>query len=659
MPVAVQVQLATLTTEAPAGDQWLHEIKFDGYRMICRIDDGRAELVSRNQKAWTDRFGPIAAAAKRWPFRQAILDGEVVAMRPDGTSDFELLQNVFRDRKERDLFYYVFDILYFDGWDLRPVALEERKKLLAELIGAASDPGPLRLSEHMEGRGPEFFEQVCQTKAEGIISKRRGRPYVPGRSYDWLKLKCEQTAELVIGGYTLPEGSRIAFGALLLGYYNDQGQFVYAGKVGTGFDRRALLDIFARLEPLRQPRSPFAKVPGIAEPERKALWVKPELVAQVKFGNWTREGVVRHPAFQGLREDKPASAVRREEAVPVERVSRRPSPGPVSPRLETTPRRGAGARQQPPSATAPAPYDAQNQQFLGVRLTSPEKVLYPEQGLTKLDLATYYATISEWILPHVAGRPLVLMRCPDGRQKKCFYQKHVVAGTPPNLGQVEIREKSATRKYVFLEDAGGLISLAQIGALEVHAWGCQVDDVEKPDRLVFDLDPDPAVPWGRVVESAQQIREFLDELGLRSFVKTTGGKGLHLVLPIQRRHAWEEVRAFCQQVAEVIVRADPGRYTATMSKAARPGKVFIDYLRNSRGATSVVAYSTRATSGATVSVPLDWSELTADIRSDQFGIRDVPQRLARLKSDPWKDISSVRQSLSKKVLARLARWTRG
>ncbi len=583
MPNVVQVQLATLANKAPEGDQWLHEIKFDGYRMVCRIDGGRVQLSSRNQNVWTDRFRLLADAAKKWPLRQAILDGEVVALRPDGTSDFERLQTAFRDHRESSLLYYVFDILYFDGWDLRGVPLEERKQLLAELVVVAPEPGPLRLSEHIEGRGPAVFDRVCQTGAEGIISKRRDRPYTPGRSYDWLKIKCEQSAELVIGGYTPPEGSRIAFGALLLGYYNDQGQLVYAGKVGTGFNRRTLQDILARLLPLRQPRSPFAKVPGVAEPERGAFWVRPELVAQVKFGNWTRDGVVRHPSFQGLREDKPAT-VRREQPVSVAQAVSETSSA-----RETT-------------AAATVAYDARRQEFRGVRLTSPDKVLYPEEGITKLDLATYYATIAEWMLPHVAGRPLALLRCPEGRQNACFFQKHAVTGSPANPRQVAIREKRATKNYLVVDDAEGLISLAQIGALEIHAWGSKADrtadntaeSVEKPDRLVFDLDPDPALPWPRVVESARQIKEFLEELGLTSFVKTTGGKGLHLVLPIQRRHDWDEVKAFCHQAAQAIARADPGRYTTSIAKAARPGKIFIDYLRNSRGATSVVPYSTRA-----------------------------------------------------------------
>ncbi len=667
MPDAIEVQLATLATKAPEGDVWLHEIKFDGYRMICRIDEGRVQLSSRSQNVWTDRFGLLAEAAKKWPLRQAILDGEVVALRPDGISDFERLQTVFRDRREGSLLYYVFDILYYDGWDLRGAPLDQRKQLLAELVAAAPEPGPLRLSEHIEGQGPAVFDRVCQTGAEGIVSKRRDRPHVPDRSYDWLKIKCELSAELVVGGYTPPEGSRIAFGALLLGYYDDQGQLVYAGKVGTGFNRRALQDILARLLPLRQPHSPFAKVPGVAEPERGAFWVRPELVAQVKFGNWTRDGVVRHPAFQGLREDKPASAVRREQPVPVAR-------GQVSPRLEAargrvSPRLATATHQGPATVAATVEYDPKKQEFRGVRLTSPDKVLYPEQGLTKLDLATYYATIAQWMLPHVAGRPLALLRCPDGRHKACFLQKHAGPGAPANLRQVAIREKRATRNYLVVDDAEGLISLAQIGALEVHTWGSKADrtagsaadgatdGVEKPDRLVFDLDPDPELPWGRVVESAHQIREFLRELGLSTFVKTTGGKGLHLVLPIQRRHDWDEVKAFCHQVAQAIVRADPGRYTTNMAKAARPGKIFLDYLRNSRGATSVAPYSPRARPSAPVSVPLAWDELTEKIRSNHFTIRDVPRRLAALKRDPWADLPLVRQSLSQAVRAKLARWT--
>jgi bifunctional non-homologous end joining protein LigD len=309
------------------------------------------------------------------------------------------------------------------------------------------------------------------------------------------------------------------------------------------------------------------------------------------------------------------------------------------------------------SAIAPQGYDARKKKFHGVRLTSPDKVLYPDQGLTKLDLAAYYRDIAEWILPHVAGRPVVLVRCPDGRHKECFYQKHPTVGVPKELRQIPVREKSATRKYVVVDDVPGLISLAQIGTLEIHVWGSRADAIERPDRLVFDLDPDPAVPWGRVVESARQVREFLAGLDLQSFVKTTGGKGLHVVAPITRRHEWDEAKEFCRRVAEAIVAADPARYTSNMSKAARRGKIFIDYLRNGRGATSVVAYSTRARAGAPVSMPLTWDELSADIPSDHYTILNAPARLAALQRDPWEEIDSLRQSLSKSAKATLERLT--
>ncbi|OAI47131.1 hypothetical protein AYO44_10160 [Planctomycetaceae bacterium SCGC AG-212-F19] len=646
LPSRVAVQLATLAAEAPEGDEWLHEIKLDGYRMICRIANGRVAFMSRNHQDWTARFPALVAAAQRLPIRQAIFDGEVVAVRPDGSTNFQDLQNAFRDVRTDQLYYFVFDILHLDGHDLAGLPLAERKRLLAKLLGETGVPPTIRLSEHIEGNGPAFFKKVCAMGLEGIISKRRDQPYRPGRGYDWLKVKCMQTGEFVIGGFTEPTGGRAKFGALLLGYYNAKGELVYAGKVGTGFDNRTLHSLFARLKPLEQDESPFSNLPRGGP---KTHWVEPRLVAQVTFGGWTRDGLLRHPSFQGLREDKPAAEVTRDLAIPVSSAMRRQRSS-KSPPQGVNGRNGRDRRMKKSgpngAANGETGYDANEQRLAGVRLTSPDKILYPEQRITKLELAQYYQAIAEWMLPHIADRPLVLVRCPEGRGKACFYQKHPSPGTPDTLRRIPVREKAKTEDYVIVDDVAGLISLAQIGALEIHAWGARADNLEQPDRLIFDLDPDPSVSWSRVVDSAGAVRDFLQELGLTSFVKTTGGKGLHLVVPILRRQDWEEVKAFCKRVADAIVAADAARYTANMSKAARPGKIFIDYLRNARGATAVVPYSPRARPGAPVSVPLTWKELSPRIGPAQFTIRNIMDRLRSLKRDPWEEIASVRQGLA-------------
>lgn len=622
LPSRINVQLATLTNDAPTGDQWIHEIKFDGYRMLCRIDKGHVTFTSRNNQSWTNRLAHLVEAAKTLPVKQAVLDGEVVAEQSSGLTDFQALQNAFRDGNSQNLRFYVFDLLYFDGRDLRKLPLDERKELLAGLFPKSGKRGPLRYSQHVLGNGPEFFKQAAKLGLEGIICKRRDRPYLSGRSYDWLKVKCVQTEEFVIGGYTDPSGARSGFGALLLGYHNGDHQLTYAGKVGTGFSDRTLADLTRRLSSLRQAKSPFDDLRGKSGEARGAHWVKPRLVAQVAFSNWTRDRHLRHPSFQGLREDKPAGEVVHDEAIPLARAESK-----------------AKSNGQPSGATSKMmPADMQ--------LTHPEKLLYPDDQISKLDLAQYYYEVADWILPHIIDRPLALLRCPDGRHKECFFQKHPGPGTPKVLRQVRIQEKSKAGPYVVVDDVSGLVSLVQIGTLEIHAWGSQVRKLERPDRLIFDLDPDPAVPWRRVIEAARQVRQFLQEMGLESFVKTTGGKGLHLVVPIMRRHEWDEAKEFTRQVAQAIVVADPEHFTANLSKAARTGKIFIDYLRNGRGATAVAPYSTRASSKAPVSTPVSWEELSPAIHSDTFHVSNLPQRLAALKKDPWAGISAVRQSIS-------------
>ena len=650
MPVKVEVQLATLTEAAPQGEQWLHEIKFDGYRMICRIDASQIDFISRNHQNWTKRLEDLVEAVRKLNVQQAILDGEVVVIGADGGADFQSLQNAFRDHQARDMKYMVFDLLYLNGRSLTQAPLEQRKEILKSLLEQSGRNDAVLFSDHIRGSGETFHQHACKLHLEGMISKRADQPYRPGRGCDWLKIKCLHNEELVIGGYTEPSGSRKGFGALLVGFHDDKGELHYAGKVGTGFDQSCLIDLTQRLEKLEQQKSPFADLQRKTGDVRTAHWVKPDLVGQFSFGSRTRDGHLRHASFQGLREDKPAGDVTLDQPTPIEKAVRQSGKPKAS-----RPGRAAKARAKPvgtASSKASAPRKSSPQDdgaadtFDGVRLTHPEKVLYPDAGITKRELAEYYRNVADWLLPQVKHRPVVLVRCPDGQQKECFYQKHPGVGTPPELRQIPIRESSKTEKYAVVDNSDALIALAQVSALELHVWGSREDQLERPDRLIFDLDPAPEVPWKVVVESARLVRDFLQELGLESFPKTTGGKGLHLVIPIQRRHDWTTAKEFCKNVAEAIEAAAESRFTANMSKRVRTNRIFVDYLRNGRGATAIAAYSPRSRPGAPVSVPLTWAEVSSRITSDHFTIRNVMKRLAGLSEDPWAAMNSTRQSLA-------------
>lgn len=622
LPDLIQPQLATLVDEIPKGDGWLHEIKFDGYRALCRIDQGRAVFFTREGKDWTPRFGSLANAAAKLPVGQALLDGEVVVIESDGSTNFQALQEALGKKEFGRLVYYVFDILHLDGYDLTPLPLLARKEILAKVLQAVDKDGPIHYSDHVVGKGETFYEKACQLGLEGVISKRKDSPYRAGRGRDWLKTKCHESQEFVIGGFTDPSGSRAGLGALLLGVHNDKGDLVYSGRVGTGFTQESLKKLRARLDLIEQRSPPFSNAPA-GSSRRGTHWVKPELVAEIEFTGWTRDGLLRHPSFKGLREDKPATKIKREYP------------------------------QSTSSSVAPSNPHGNGVKVAGITLTHPDRILYPEQGITKRELAEFYEQIADWIIPHLAGRPLVLVRCPQGHQKECFYQKHAREDLPDSVRRISIREQHSVGTYVTVDSLPGLISLIQIGVLEFHTWGSRSDRLEYPDRLTFDLDPDPDLPWEQLIDAARTMRLRLADLGLCAFVKTTGGKGLHVVVPIARRNRWEEIKEFCKRVAESMAREAPEHYTATMSKAKRKRKIFIDYLRNTRGATSVAAYSTRARPGAPVSTPLRWEELSSEIRSDHFTVRNLPERLSRLKKDPWEDYEKARRPITAKVKKKL------
>ncbi|HVX13653.1 MAG TPA: DNA ligase D [Pirellulales bacterium] len=643
LPKTMKVQLATLAKKTPEGDQWLHEIKFDGYRMLCRIDGKDVSFISRNNHDWTGRFKALTGPASELPIDKAMLDGEVVVLQADGTTSFQALQNAFNTGDQSSLVYYAFDLLYLNGHDIRDAPVETRKALLRLII---PDGGPVRYSEHVIGQGAAFFAEASRMRLEGIVSKRLGRPYLAGRTPDWIKAKTSLREEFVIGGFTKPSGARKHFGALAIGYYGADQHLYYAGRVGTGFDKRTLAMLSGKFKPLIQDKSPFVNLSGSRGQARGVTWVKPSLVAQVEFSHWTKDRQLRHPTFQGLREDKPANEVVRDDPIAVPTIEAAKAAAPAKRRAR--PRHAAAAVARKAGGLVPAANEV-----AGVRLSHPDKVLYPEDGITKFEIARYYEQVASWMLPHAEKRLLAIVRCPNGRAKPCFFQKHPSEGVSDHFLRVEVDETEKSEEYIAVHNAKGLVALAQMGALEIHVWGSKIDRLEKPDRLVFDLDPDPQVAWPRVIIAAKEVRLLLEELGLTSFVKTTGGKGLHIVVPIERRTSWDDAKDFCHAVASFMTAAAPNRYVDNMRKAARKGKIFIDYLRNARNATSVAAYSTRARPGAAVSVPVPWEELDELRTPDHFNVRNVPARLAALKQDPWAAMLTTRQSITAAMLQKL------
>jgi bifunctional non-homologous end joining protein LigD len=643
MPANIKPQLATLSDKAPEGEEWLHEIKYDGYRLLARIERGRVRLITRGGLDWTAKFPGLVRCLGELPLASAMIDGELVHLETDGTTSFSGLQDAISSGRTDILNFFAFDLLYRDGWNLTGVALEERKTALAAIIPPSSQ-GMLRYSDHQSGQGPAFLRQACSYKLEGIVSKRRSDPQSSGRSRSWLKVKCRNREEFVVVGFTDPEGSREGFGALLLGYYDAKGKLCYAGRVGTGFNSEKLMELRKRLEELTCKNAPVTLPKGVS---RKGLhWVEPRLVAEVEFADWTADAIVRQASFQGLREDKDV------RDVVYDRQSRAAA-------ASSTATNKAEEKSKPvaPKATEPKAVETEEPQrardgstvFEGVRLTHPDRVLYPRTTLTKLDVARYYAAVSKWALPHLSQRILTLVRTPGGPGGKTFYQKHVGVGMPKAISRFDLAEEGSTETFPFVEDPAGLIALVQMDVLEIHPWGSRVEELETPDRVTIDLDPDEGLPWQRIADAAIDVREALRGIGLESFAKTTGGKGLHVVVPLAPKLGWDEVKAFAKWVADSLVAQRPEDFTANMAKKARQGRIYIDYLRNGRGATAVGAYSPRARPGAPVSTPLFWEEVERGVRPEGFTIETVPSRLAALPTDPWADIGNARQSLSAAV----------
>ena len=637
-PAFISPQLAKASTGPPGSEGWVHELKLDGYRIQVQIHPGhgshkkRVSLLTRKGLDWTHRMPDLARAAEQIPCDSAVIDGEVVVLDDKGATSFADLQAAFQEGAKVHLNYFAFDLLHLDGHNLRDLPLSERKKLLERLLASLDDESPIRYSEHFDGNGKEIFAKACALGAEGIVSKLASAQYVSTRDSSWIKSKCFQEQEFVIGGFTEPSNGSAGIGALLIGYY-DKGKLRYAGRSGTGFTQKTQESLRAQLNKLVQPKTPFTDMPkGVS---RGVHWVKPELVAQVSFSNWTRDNLIRQAAFKGLREDKPAKEVVRENPEPAE-PSASTEPQSVNSHPESKSGRSAG---KGASKTASATKT-------NLPITHPDKILDPESGMTKLMLANYYLAVADRMLPHVADRPLSIVRCPEGIGKPCFFQKHIGMGLPPGIRSVPVPDKKGgpTEQYLTLNTPEGLVGLAQMGVLEIHPWGSKNESLEKPDRIIFDLDPDEAIDWKTLAATATELRSHLEDLGLKSFLKTTGGKGLHVVVPIRAENEWPAVKEFAHNVVLGIEKKNPGLYVTKMTKAIRRNRIYLDYLRNDRGSTAVAPYSPRARSGAPVALPLDWKDLNAKNRP-AFHVTDFDSWKRRLNTDPWAAMDKIKQRL--------------
>lgn len=610
LPTQLQPQLATLVDSPPGGD-WRYEVKFDGYRILARIDGDDVRLFTRNGHDWSSKLPRQVAALRALGIDAAWLDGEVVVAGENGAADFQALQNAFDTEHDEHITYYLFDLPFLGGQDLRQLPLQDRRRTLQHLL-EHNESDVLRYSADFDQPVESLLDSACQLQLEGLIGKRVDSPYSGRRSPDWIKLKCKQRQEFVIVGYTDPKGSRSGFGALLLALHdNDSGELRYAGKVGTGFSATTLASIHARLEPLEIDTPALPKPPAGAE-ARGVHWLKPQLLAEVAYAQMTRDGIVRHSVFHGLRDDKPATAIDLERSMP--------------------------AKTLPKRKQAKAP------EVLGeLRLTHPERIIDATRGVTKREVAEYYAAVSQWILPQLKDRPVALVRAPDGLTGELFFQK--------NAGQLHIPhvlsydKAEAGQAAMVINRADTLLGAVQMNMLELHTWNATDKDFDKPDRFVLDLDPDPALPWKAMLEATQLALTLLDELGLRVFLKTSGGKGMHLVVPLTRRASWDEVKAFSHAIVDYLARLFPDRLSAVSGPKNRVGRIFIDYLRNGKGATTACAYTLRAREGLPVSVPIWREELPQLKGANQWNIDNVLERLDDV-DDPWADYGKTRQSIT-------------
>ncbi|MEZ1324470.1 DNA ligase D [Pseudomonas fluorescens] len=635
LPTQLKPELATLVDSAPEG-QWSYEIKFDGYRIMARIDHDQVQLFTRNGHDWTHKLPQQAAALAALGLESAWLDGEMVVANEQGVPDFQALQNAFEAGRSGNILYYLFDLPYLNGVDLREVPVEERRAALATVLGSHEQP-LLRFSEAFDETPDALLNSACQMQMEGLIGKRLGSPYVSRRSGDWIKLKCKHRQEFVIVGYTDPKGSRSAFGALLLGLHDrDSGELRYAGKVGTGFNESTLKSILAQLKPLQVKKAALVNPPSGFE-VKGVHWLKPKLLAEVAFAEMTKDGSVRHAVFHGLRDDKPAKGITEERAKPVKTAEKKTA-------TKKTPKKAPMSNPD----TAPSQLGLANGK---VRITHPDRVIDTVSGTTKMQLAEYYASVAEWILPQLKDRPVALVRAPDGIAGELFFQKNAERLAIPGITTLD---KDVTGQPVMLiNNAEALIGAVQMSTVELHTWNATTVDLDKPDRFVLDLDPDPALPWKSMVEATALTLTVLDELGLKAFLKTSGGKGIHLVVPLTRKLGWDEVKDFSHAIVSHMAKLLPERFSAVSGPKNRVGRIFIDYLRNGLGATTICAYAARTREGLPVSVPLFREEVAEIKGGNQWNVRNVHQRLAEVGDEPWADMKKTRQSITAEMRKRL------
>jgi bifunctional non-homologous end joining protein LigD len=588
--------------------EWLFEIKFDGYRLLARVQKKKIQLMTRNGNDWTSRMPALVKAIERAALPDGWYDGEIVVPGENGLPDFQALQGAFDSSRTSQIVYYLFDLPFCDGEDLRAWPLIERRARLQSLLEDRTN-ATLRFSETFDVPARDIVASACRLGLEGVIGKKKDSPYVSRRSSNWIKLKCSLRQEFVIGGYTLPQGSRSGIGSLLLGVHDDQGKLKYAGNVGTGFNVKSLSDIRQKLDALQSDKNPFSSATGI---DKKARWVKPVLVAEVSFGQWTNTGRIRHSVFQGLRADKPAKLITRETAMP--------------------------------AAAAPAP--TPDTPLSKLKVTNPDRIVDKESGVKKIDLIRYYALVAPLMLEHLKGRPVSLVRAPEGVGGQMFFQKHLETAKMTGVRQLSPKLDPDHDPLMEVVSAQGLLSAAQMNVIEFHTWNAVKTLIGKPDRMTFDLDPGKGVEWPAMQEAALVMRSFLHELELVSFVKTSGGKGLHVVVPLTRRHDWDTVKGFSHAVVLHLAKTLPKRFAAKSGPRNRVGKIFIDYLRNGFGATTVAAWSARARPGMGVSAPVDWDEVEHLKSSAQWHVRNIHERLDR-GNDPWKDYAKSAQGLGK------------
>ncbi|ANH98767.1 ATP-dependent DNA ligase [Pseudomonas koreensis] len=644
LPAQLKPQLATLVDSAPGG-QWSYEIKFDGYRIMARIDHGEVQLFTRNGHDWTHKLPQQAQALAALGLESAWLDGEVVVTNEHGVPDFQALQNAFEAGRSGSIMFYLFDMPYLNGVDLREVPVEERRAALSTVLGGHEQP-LLRFSEAFDETPDALLNSACQMQMEGLIGKRLGSPYVSRRSGDWIKLKCKHRQEFVVVGYTDPKGARSAFGALLLGLHDrDSGELRYAGKVGTGFNETTLKSILAQLKPLQVKKAAVVNPPSGFD-AKGVHWLKPSLLAEVAFAELTKDGSVRHAVFHGLRNDKPAKAITEERANTVKTSAK------ASPAKKAAPSKKAASSNKATSAKKAEAAPSQLGLASGkVRITHPDRVIDAVSGTTKMQLAEYYASVAEWILPQLKERPVALVRAPDGIAGELFFQKNAERLAIPGITTLD---KDVTGQPVMLiNNAEALIGAVQMSTVELHTWNATTVDLEKPDRFVLDLDPDPALPWKSMVEATALTLTVLDELGLKAFLKTSGGKGIHLVVPLTRKHGWDEVKDFSHAIVTHMAKLLPERFSAVSGPKNRVGRIFIDYLRNGLGATTICAYAARTREGLPVSVPLFREEVGEIKGGNQWNISNVHERLNEVGDAPWADMKKTRQSITAEMRKRV------